>query len=143
MEDYSKKRNKPSTRVGYQGVIDRYIIPLLGRKKVHDVKRPDVAGLMEKLSYKQTEANKAFSILRKMFSMSARRCPKSRLCAVGGCRRSRRQGRSVPCTLAPWRPSAPPDCLRCAVLATVPGNSARATGARSCRNCPFPRSMPR
>ena len=142
MEDHSKKRNKPSTRVGYQGVIDRCIIPLLGRKKVHDVKRPDVAGLMEKLSYKQTEANKAFSILRKMFSMSARRCPKSRLCAVGGCRRSRRQGRSVPCTLAPWRPSSPPDCLRCAVLATVPGNSARATGARSCRNCPFPRSIP-
>ena len=70
MEDYSKKRNKPSTRVGYQGVIDRCIIPLLGRKKVHDVKRPDVAGLMEKLSYKQTEANKAFNILRKMFNMA-------------------------------------------------------------------------
>ena len=70
MEDYSKKRNKPSTRVGYQGVIDRCIIPMLGRKKVHDVKRPDVAGLMEKLSYKQTEANKAFSILRKMFNMA-------------------------------------------------------------------------
>ncbi len=70
MEYYSKKRNKPSTRVGYQGVIDRCIIPLLGRKKVHDVKRPDVAGLMEKLSYKQTEANKAFSILRKMFNMA-------------------------------------------------------------------------
>lgn len=70
MEDYSKKRNKPSTRVGYQGVMDRCIIPLLGRKKVHDVKRPDVAGLMEKLSYKQTEANKAFSILRKMFNMA-------------------------------------------------------------------------
>ncbi len=32
MEDYSKKRNKPSTRVGYQDVIDRCIIPLLGRK---------------------------------------------------------------------------------------------------------------
>ena len=70
MEDYSKKRNKPSTRVGYQGVIDRCIIPLLGRKKVHDVKRPDIAGLMEKLSYKQTEANKAFSILRKMFNLA-------------------------------------------------------------------------
>ena len=70
MEDYSKKRNKPSTRVGYQGVIDRCIIPLLGRKKVHDVKRPDIAGLMEKLSYKQTEANKVFSVLRKMFNMA-------------------------------------------------------------------------
>src|SRR3546814_18232019 len=68
MEDYSKKRNKPSTRVGYQGVIDRCIIPLLGRKKVHDVKRPDVAGLMEKISYKQTEENKAFSILSTMFN---------------------------------------------------------------------------
>ncbi len=35
---------------------------------------------MEKLSYKQTEANKAFSILRKMFSMSARRCPEADVC---------------------------------------------------------------
>ena len=52
-------------------------------------------------------------------------------------RRSRRQGRRAPCALASWRPSATPDCLRCAVLPPVPGNSARATGARSCRNCPF------
>ena len=70
MEDYSKKRNKPSTRVGYQGVINRNIIPLLGRKKVQDVKRPDIAGLMEKLSYKPTEANKVFSVLRKMFNLA-------------------------------------------------------------------------
>ena len=70
MEDYSKKRNKPSTQAGYQAVINRNIIPLLGRKKVQDVKRPDIAGLMEKLSYKQTEANKVFSVLRKMFNMA-------------------------------------------------------------------------
>ncbi|MFM5701045.1 tyrosine-type recombinase/integrase [Aeromonas caviae] len=70
MEDYSKKRNKPSTQEGYQGVIDRCIIPLLGRKKVQDVKRPDIAGLMEKLAHKQTEANKAFGVLRKMFNMA-------------------------------------------------------------------------
>ena len=70
MEDYSKKRNKPSTQAGYQAVINRNIIPLLGRKKVQDVKRPEIAGLMEKLSYKQTEANKAFSILRKMFNLA-------------------------------------------------------------------------
>lgn len=37
-----KKRNKPSTRVGYQGVIDRCIISLVGSKKVHNVKRPYV-----------------------------------------------------------------------------------------------------
>ena len=70
MEDYSKKRNKLSTQAGYQAVINRNIIPLLGRKKVQDVKRPDIASLMEKLSYKQTEANKVFSVLRKMFNMA-------------------------------------------------------------------------
>src|SRR3546814_15523292 len=70
MEDYSKKRNKPSTQDGYQGVIDRNIIPLLGRKKVHDVKRPDIAGLMEKLAYKPTEATKTFGVLRKLFNLA-------------------------------------------------------------------------
>ncbi|KSR45984.1 tyrosine-type recombinase/integrase [Pseudomonas aeruginosa] len=70
MEDYSKKRNKLSTQIGYQGVIDRNVIPLLGRKKVHEVKRPDIAWLMEKLSYKPTEANKVFSVLRKMFNLA-------------------------------------------------------------------------
>lgn len=40
MEDYSKQRNKPSTQNGYRGVIDRNIIPLLGRMRVQDVKRP-------------------------------------------------------------------------------------------------------
>jgi hypothetical protein len=44
MEDYSKKRNKPSTQARLSGVIDRCIIPMLGRKKVQDVKRPDVPG---------------------------------------------------------------------------------------------------
>ena len=43
---------------------------MLGRKKVQAVKRPGIAGLMEQLSYKQTEANKAFSILRKMFNLA-------------------------------------------------------------------------
>lgn len=70
MEDYSKKRNKPSTQEGYQAVIDRNIVPLLGRKKVQDVKRPDIAGLMEKLAYKPADANHTFGVLRKMFNMA-------------------------------------------------------------------------
>lgn len=44
MEDCSRKRNKPTTQRGYQAVIDRCIVPL-GRRKVQDVKRPDIAGL--------------------------------------------------------------------------------------------------
>lgn len=35
------------------------------------MKRPDIAGLMEKLSYKPTtEANKVFGVLRKMFNLA-------------------------------------------------------------------------
>ena len=40
------------------------------------------------------------------------------------------------------RPSETLDGLRCAVMETVPGNSARATGAKPCRNFP-PLFMPR
>ncbi|WP_425612323.1 hypothetical protein [Xanthomonas nasturtii] len=70
MEDYSKRRNKVSTQEGYQAVIDRNIVPLLSRKKVHDVKRPDIAGLMKKLAYKPADANHTFGVLRKMFNMA-------------------------------------------------------------------------
>jgi len=70
MRDYSRKRNKTSTQGGYQSVIDRNIIPLLGRKKVHDVKRPDISGAMEKMSHKPADANRTFGVLRKMFNMA-------------------------------------------------------------------------
>lgn len=68
MENYSKQRSKPGTQRGYQGVIDRCIIPIMGRMKVQDVKRPDLAALMKKLAYKQAEANRTFGVLRKMFN---------------------------------------------------------------------------
>ena len=70
MEDYSKQRNKPSTQDGYQSVIDRNIIPLLGRVKVHDVKRPDVASMMKKMAHKPADANRTFSVMRKMFNLA-------------------------------------------------------------------------
>jgi len=55
MEDHSKQRNKPSTQRGYQAVIDRCIVPMLGRMKVQDVKRPDVASAMKKMVHKPAE----------------------------------------------------------------------------------------
>ena len=49
------------------------------------------------------------------------------LCPLTVPRRARRQGLRASGACGPW-PSATPDCLRCAVLASVPGNSARVTG---------------
>ncbi|MBB6082234.1 hypothetical protein HNR28_000252 [Castellaniella defragrans] len=51
-------------------MIDRCIIPIMGRMRAQYVKRPDVAALMEKLAYKQAEANNAFGVLRKMFNLA-------------------------------------------------------------------------
>ena len=69
MEDYPSSATKPSTQRGYQGVIDRCIIPHW-RPDEGDVKRPDVAALMKKLAYKQAEANRTFGVLRKMFNLA-------------------------------------------------------------------------
>lgn len=70
MEDHSKQRNKPSTQAGYQKCIKRNIIPMLGRMKVQDVKRPDVAGAMKKMAHKPADANRTFSVMRKMFNLA-------------------------------------------------------------------------
>ncbi|WP_207389738.1 tyrosine-type recombinase/integrase [Stutzerimonas kirkiae] len=70
MEDYSKVRNKPSTQEGYQSVIDRNIIPILGRMKVQDLKRPDVAAMMKKMAHKPADANRTFSVMRRMFNLA-------------------------------------------------------------------------
>lgn len=70
MEDHSKQRNKPSTQAGYQKCINRNIIPMLGRMKVHDVKRPDIAGAMKKMAHKPADANRTFSVMRKMFNLA-------------------------------------------------------------------------
>ncbi len=70
MGDHSRQRNKPSTQVGYQKCIDNNIIPMLGRMKVQDVKRPDVATMMKKMAHKPADANRTFSVMRKMFNLA-------------------------------------------------------------------------
>jgi len=56
MEDHSKQRNKPSTQKGYWKTINNNVIPLLGRMKVQDVKRPDIAAAMKKMAHKPADA---------------------------------------------------------------------------------------
>jgi integrase len=70
MEDRSKQRNKPSTQAGYEKCIKRNIVPMLGRMKVQDVTRPDVAGAMKKMAHKPADANRTFSVKRKMFNLA-------------------------------------------------------------------------
>lgn len=70
MEDYSRQRNKPSTQAGYQSVVDRNIVPMIGRMKVQDVKRPDIATMMKQMAHKPADANRTFSVMRRIFNLA-------------------------------------------------------------------------
>lgn len=70
MEDYSKQRNKPSTQEGYQSVVERNVMPLLGLRKVHYVKRSDDAAAMKIMAHKPADANRTFSVMRRMFNLA-------------------------------------------------------------------------
>ncbi len=70
IEDYSKPKNRPSTVLGNQGYMRRYILPAFGSMKVHDVTRSDVSDLMKRVKHAPTQANRTLSCLRKMFNMA-------------------------------------------------------------------------
>jgi integrase len=68
--DYSEHQNKPSTVKANRSIGKLYIIPHLGNLKAPDVRRPDIANLMTKISHSPGAANRAFSVVRKMFNMA-------------------------------------------------------------------------
>lgn len=70
IEDYSMPKNQPSTVLGNQGYMRRYILPAFGSKKVHDVARSDISELMSRIKHAPTQANRTLACLRKMFNMA-------------------------------------------------------------------------
>lgn len=70
MDEHSRVRNKPRT-VGSNAIyIKRHILPAIGRLKVPDVERSDIAGVMSRLNEKPVTANRVLSCLRKMFNLA-------------------------------------------------------------------------
>lgn len=69
LEDHSWKCSKPSTQLGYQCVIDRCVIPV-GLQKGSGCEAPRRFGADGKAVVQASEANKVFSILRKMFNLA-------------------------------------------------------------------------
>nr|MCA7008334.1 integrase arm-type DNA-binding domain-containing protein [Dickeya chrysanthemi] len=111
MADYSRVRNKPSTQEGDQSVIDRNIVPMIGRMKVQDVKRPDVAGMMKKMTHKPADANRTFSVMRRMFNLAE----------VWGYR----PDGTNPCRHVPMYPAGPPTSSATRTWASCSGRSKR------------------
>ena len=70
MVEHSEARNKPSTVRGNRTTLKIHVLPALGKIKVADVKRSDVADLIGRLRTKPTAANHCLSLLRKMFNLA-------------------------------------------------------------------------
>jgi integrase len=65
-------RKKASSRKADQRLIDKHVLPALGRRKVADVKRSHVSSLQHSLAPTPYEANRVLALLSKMFSLSER-----------------------------------------------------------------------
>lgn len=70
MTEYVLVRNKPSTARGHRYIIKNQVLPTLGRLRAADVKRPDIADLMDSLRGTPGAANQTLSLLRKMFNLA-------------------------------------------------------------------------
>lgn len=70
MEDQSQQCNKPGTQAGYAKCIKRNIVPMLGRMKMQDETRPDIAGATKEMAHKPADANRTLSAMRKIFNLA-------------------------------------------------------------------------
>lgn len=69
-DTHCKDRLKPSTRKQYVYLLDKFIVPEIGRIKIADVTRADIANLQHKLAKNPDRANKVMVVLSKMFNLA-------------------------------------------------------------------------
>ena len=69
-DTHCKDRLKPSTRSQYVYLLEKFIVPEIGRIKTSDVTRADIANLQHKLAKNPDRANKVMVVLSKMFNLA-------------------------------------------------------------------------
>ena len=70
MAEYAEGRKKPSSLYNDRIMIDRFIVPALGGRKVADVTRADVLRLHNGLRKTPYQANRVLALLSKMMSLA-------------------------------------------------------------------------
>ena len=70
LSDYVPTRCKESTAYEYRRAVELFINPSIGRLKVIDLARPDVARFHHELRDKPYQANRALGVLHKMMNMA-------------------------------------------------------------------------
>ena len=70
LEEYVPNHCKPSTAYEYGRSVKFFIDPRIGRRKVRDIKRSDIAELHHELRETPYQANRTVGVLSKMFSQA-------------------------------------------------------------------------
>ena len=70
LEEYVSNHCKPSTAYEYGRSVKVFIDPRIGRRKVRDIKRSDIAELHHELRETPYQANRTLGVLSKMFSQA-------------------------------------------------------------------------
>lgn len=72
MAEHVRTKTKPRSVAEYDRLVTKLILPALGKRKVADVNRSDVARLHHELRGTPYQANRVLAILSKMFSLAER-----------------------------------------------------------------------
>jgi integrase len=72
LSEHAEAKRKTSTAKEYRRLLDHVVLPAIGRKRVADVTRQDVARLHHARRATPTEANRALAVISKMFNMAER-----------------------------------------------------------------------
>lgn len=69
-EEHITVRLKPSTQGGHRLFLRRFIVPALGKLRVADVTRADIARFHHKLRHTPYQANRNLAVVSKMFNLA-------------------------------------------------------------------------
>ena len=70
LDEYVTDHCKPNTKRQYRKMVEGYILPRLGTRRVPDVQRIDVASLHHDMRATPTNANRMLATLSRMFSVA-------------------------------------------------------------------------
>jgi integrase len=70
LEEYVAQHCKPRTAEEYQRAVKSYIAPVLGKHRIDDLTRADVAALHHKFRNRPYQANRSIAVLSKMMNLA-------------------------------------------------------------------------
>ncbi len=72
LKEHSEIRNKPGTIYNYRRIVDRFVLPALGSRKVADVTRADIDRLLHSLRGTPYQANRVLGMFSIMMNLAKR-----------------------------------------------------------------------